>query len=102
MCTYKGKYGMLFPFQAEYFQDDLFPDTKVTWKAIMTSSEWFSGLNRLSKQVSLRPADMKLCKYYKHHFMLAVYYHCGHRVMKLICSKCAFCKYNFENGEMKM
>ena len=26
-----------------FFQDDLFPDTRVRWEATMDASEWFSG-----------------------------------------------------------
>ena len=26
-----------------FFQDDLFPDTRVTWDATVTAQEWFSG-----------------------------------------------------------
>ncbi|XP_064607683.1 coronin-7-like isoform X2 [Liolophura sinensis] len=44
----------------DYFQDDIFPDTKVTWKPAMSSAEWFSGMNRAPAKVSLRPADMQL------------------------------------------
>ena len=29
--------------QMEYFQDDVFPDTKVTWEPALTATEWFSG-----------------------------------------------------------
>jgi len=27
----------------EYFQDDVFPDTKVTWEPALSASSWFSG-----------------------------------------------------------
>ena len=29
----------------EYFQDDLFPDTRVSWEPSLDSSEWFAGIN---------------------------------------------------------
>ena len=47
----------------DYFQDDLFPDTKVTWEPMMTSAEWFMGVNRVPQRVSLKPDDMTPCKY---------------------------------------
>ena len=46
-------------FQSEYFQDDIFPDTRVLWEPCLTSAEWFSGLDTQPKLVSLRPDDMK-------------------------------------------
>jgi len=46
----------------EYFQDDIFPETKVKWKPALTSKEWFSGKNKELKRISLKPADMKACK----------------------------------------
>ncbi|XP_022327050.2 coronin-7-like [Crassostrea virginica] len=42
----------------EYFQDDLFPDTRVTWKPTMTSKEWLAGTNKQPPTQSLRPKDM--------------------------------------------
>ncbi len=47
----------------EFFQDDLFPDTKVTWEPALTSSEWFSGIDKAPKKMSLKPSDMTSCKY---------------------------------------
>lgn len=35
----------------------------VTTEPVMTSSEWLSGANTPAKKVSLKPKDMKLCKY---------------------------------------
>jgi len=29
--------------QVEYFQDDIFPDTKVTWEPALSADSWFSG-----------------------------------------------------------
>ncbi|XP_021364093.1 coronin-7-like isoform X2 [Mizuhopecten yessoensis] len=43
----------------EYFQDDLFPDTRVTWEPTMTSDEWLSGLNNHARTISLQPRGMK-------------------------------------------
>lgn len=44
--------------RSELFQDDLFPDTRVTWEPTLSSEEWFSGVTRLPKLVSLRPPGM--------------------------------------------
>ena len=48
-----------FASQLEYFQDDLFPDTKVTWEAVLNAGEWFDGRNATQTRVSLKPHDMK-------------------------------------------
>lgn len=45
--------------RSELFQDDLFPDTRMTWEPTLTSEEWFSGVLRVPQFVSLRPADME-------------------------------------------
>ena len=41
-----------------YFQDDIFPPTRVTWEHLMESKEWFSGKNVASKYKSLQPDNM--------------------------------------------
>lgn len=46
--------------RSELFQDDLFPDTRVTWQPTMSSAEWFSGICRQASMVSLRPSGMDL------------------------------------------
>ncbi|XP_046355097.2 coronin-7-like [Haliotis rufescens] len=46
--------------KTEYFQDDLFPETRVTWEPVMTSSEWFAGSTKKQPRISVRPTDMKL------------------------------------------
>ena len=46
----------------EYFQDDIFPDTAVTWKPTLTAAEWLMGTNRIPETVSLKPPGMKPCK----------------------------------------
>ncbi|KAL5012879.1 hypothetical protein ScPMuIL_011430 [Solemya velum] len=46
--------------KTEYFQDDLFPDARITWRPYLTSSQWFSGMNAETKTMSLKPSDMKL------------------------------------------
>jgi len=34
--------------QVDYFQDDIFPDTKVTWEPALSAESWFSGKSTLS------------------------------------------------------
>ena len=46
----------------EYFQDDLYPDTRVTWEPALTAQQWLSGEDTRPRYISLRPAGMKLCK----------------------------------------
>ena len=47
----------------EYFQDDLYPPTHVTWESVQTAKEWLEGAGgREQNTVSMRPADMKSCK----------------------------------------
>ncbi|CAK8684356.1 unnamed protein product [Clavelina lepadiformis] len=43
----------------EYFQDDLFPDTRETGAPTMTADGWLSGKNMLPRLISLKPAGMK-------------------------------------------
>jgi len=44
--------------KAEYFQDDLFPDTAVLWEATMSASEWFGGMDKKPKTISVHPEGM--------------------------------------------
>ena len=53
----------LLTLQMEFFQDDIYPDTTVTWQAALTGREWLDGGNKLQGSISMRPADMKLCEY---------------------------------------
>lgn len=46
--------------QKEYFQDDIFPETTVTWEPSLTSDDWFNGQNKEQRKISLKPTDMKL------------------------------------------
>jgi len=46
--------------KTELFQDDLFPPTRVTWTATMTSEEWFNGKDKPVKRISLQPEGMNL------------------------------------------
>nr|XP_039251900.1 coronin-7-like [Styela clava] len=42
----------------EYFQDDLFPLTSVTWEASMSASEWVNGGNKTQRKLDLKPSTM--------------------------------------------
>ncbi|CAB4032799.1 Hypothetical predicted protein [Paramuricea clavata] len=50
--------------QKEYFQDDIFPDTTVTWEPSISAADWLNGGNNEQRKINLRPSDMKLRKYY--------------------------------------
>ncbi len=41
-----------------FFQDDLFPPTRVLWEAALSAAEWFSGKHVDAPRVSLKPEDM--------------------------------------------
>lgn len=44
----------------EFFQDDLYPDTQVTWEPVLTAQQWLSGQDAKPKYICLRPPGMKL------------------------------------------
>lgn len=48
-----------FALQSEYFQDDIFPKTRITWKAATTSEKWFNGCSLTPEVLDLRPAEME-------------------------------------------
>ena len=43
----------------EYFQDDIFPETRVTWEAVLTAEEWLTGRDGAQPTLSLKPVDME-------------------------------------------
>ena len=49
--------------QKEYFQDDIFSDTTVTWEPAINAADWLDGGNKEQRKISLRPSDMKLRKF---------------------------------------
>ena len=49
--------------QPQYFQDDVYCDTRKVWEAALSAGEWLQGRNALQPCVSLRPKGMKLCKH---------------------------------------
>ena len=49
-------------FQMEFFQDDIFPDTKVTWEPSLTAEEWLRGKDTRQKTISLKPEGMTACE----------------------------------------
>lgn len=44
--------------RSEFFQDDLFRDTRVTWAPTISSEDWLSGVECLPVFISLKPSDM--------------------------------------------
>ena len=44
--------------KSTYFQDDIFPPTRVLWSPACTGSEWTSGSEAQPAWISLKPADM--------------------------------------------
>lgn len=44
--------------RTEYFQDDLFPDARVTWEPVMSAEDWLSSANLCSKFINLKPNGM--------------------------------------------
>ena len=50
--------------QKEYFQDDIFSDTTVTWEPAINAADWLDGGNKEQRKISLRPSDMKLRKFW--------------------------------------
>ena len=56
LCT------MISLIQMEYFQDDVYPETTVTWEAALTSQEWLSGEDGVQSSITLRPHDMEPCE----------------------------------------
>lgn len=49
---------ILHPLQKEFFQDDVFPDTAVTWEPILSAKAWFEGANGQPRLLSLQPPGM--------------------------------------------
>jgi len=44
--------------KVEYFQDDIFPDTRISWQPTLASAEWLNGDMSEVKKMSLKPNDM--------------------------------------------
>lgn len=44
--------------QKEFFQDDVYTDTAVSWEPALTASAWLSGSNGQHRKISLKPKDM--------------------------------------------
>ncbi|KAK4813787.1 hypothetical protein QYF61_025267 [Mycteria americana] len=43
----------------EYFQDDIYPLTRVWWEPALSSSAWLAGEDGQQRRASLQPADMR-------------------------------------------
>ncbi|XP_068139749.1 coronin-7 isoform X3 [Drosophila tropicalis] len=44
--------------KCELFQDDLFPPTRITWNATVSSDEWFNFSDKTADKISLKPDGM--------------------------------------------
>lgn len=44
--------------QKEYFQDDIFPPTRVWWEPSLSASAWLAGADGQQRRADLRPPDM--------------------------------------------
>ncbi|XP_067859174.1 coronin-7 [Heptranchias perlo] len=42
----------------EFFQDDIFPDTTVWWRPVLSASAWLAGSNGQHKKMGLKPEGM--------------------------------------------
>ena len=45
--------------QKNFFQDDVFPQTRVKWQPSMSVDEWVGGANTPQERLDLRPSDME-------------------------------------------
>uniref|UniRef100_A0A2I2YBI1 Coronin n=1 Tax=Gorilla gorilla gorilla TaxID=9595 RepID=A0A2I2YBI1_GORGO len=50
--------GPFLPLQKEFFQDDVFPDTAVSWEPVLSAEAWLQGANGQPWLLSLQPPDM--------------------------------------------
>lgn len=63
LCFGRGTGGRVpperpFSPQKEYFQDDLYPPTRVWWEPALGAGAWLDGQDGQQRRASLRPADM--------------------------------------------
>nr|KAF6354610.1 coronin 7 [Myotis myotis] len=42
----------------EFFQDDVFPDTAMSWEPVLSAKDWLGGANGQPQLLSLQPPDM--------------------------------------------
>lgn len=47
--------SLIYSFQKDVFQSDLFPDALVTWRPVMTAEEWLAGSLKTPQFESLKP-----------------------------------------------
>lgn len=45
--------------KSNFFQDDLFPDTKVLWEPVLSASEWLEGNDAVPPTICLKPENME-------------------------------------------
>lgn len=44
--------------KSEFFQDDLFPDVRVTWEPALSGEKWLDDSNAVQEFISLKPPGM--------------------------------------------
>lgn len=44
--------------QKEFFQDDVFPDTAMSWEPVLSAKDWLGGANGQPRLLSLQPPGM--------------------------------------------
>ncbi|CAK6444740.1 unnamed protein product [Pipistrellus nathusii] len=42
----------------EFFQDDVFPDTAISWEPVLSAKDWLGGANRQPRLLNLQPPGM--------------------------------------------
>ncbi|MEE6528528.1 hypothetical protein FKM82_030941, partial [Ascaphus truei] len=42
----------------EFFQDDVFPVSRVTWEPALSAGEWLSGADRQQRSINMCPKGM--------------------------------------------
>lgn len=45
--------------KTEFFQDDIYCETRITWEPALTAAEWLRGMNATQRCISLHPKGMK-------------------------------------------
>jgi hypothetical protein len=88
-----------FYLQNDYFQDDLFPPTKVLWEPTMTASQWFGGANLPPKRMDLKPNDMETRKSFDFaHQISSRDAKRRHNKYPFVCLPWSFCSFQFEGS----
>jgi coronin-7 len=49
---------LLLHLQKEFFQDDVFPNTAMSWEPVLSAKAWLAGANGQPRLLSLQPPGM--------------------------------------------